>query len=168
MGHLSRERSPRLGREARGFRFQALEGLGLVDDEPRMCAGAYSLQIVLHRGLEKDLASFDGRHHDGDLDRHAQQRRCEVFDRDLHPDGILAGVGMGDDELAASVLDVEDHGGGAVGARLFPHEADRAVPVERKAVDPGYARLQACLHCVFSHPAVIARKFIQGNDQGND
>src|SRR4051812_47990640 len=106
------------GREARGLRLEALECLGLVHDEADMRAGADLVELVLDRGLEEDLASLDLEDADRDLDRHAQQRRREVLDRDLHAHGILAGVGMLDDQLAAGMLNIEDHRRRAVGAGL--------------------------------------------------
>ena len=71
-----------------------------------------------------------------------------MLDRDLHADRILAGVGMLDDQVAAGVLDVEDHGGGRIGARLLAHEADgpRRTIVMRLTRDTPGRRL--CFICL--------------------
>ena len=133
-------------REPRGLGLQTLEGLGLVDDEAGMGAGADLVEIVLDGGFELDLAALHRRHLHRDLDRHSHQRRREVLDHDLHADRILAGIGVFDDQLAAGMLDVEDHGGSGVGARLLAHEADGAPAVDDDAVDPRYAGTKARLH----------------------
>src|SRR5262245_2670840 len=78
---------------ARGLRLDALEGLGLVDDEADMGAGADGVEPVLGGDLEGDLAPLDRRHLDRDLDRHTHERRREMLDRHLHPDRVLARLG---------------------------------------------------------------------------
>src|SRR5437870_2572265 len=88
-------------RPARGLRFDALEGLRLVDDEARMGAGADGVKLVLGGDFEGDLATVDRYGAHRDLDRHAHQGGREMPDRDLHADRILAGIGVLEDELAA-------------------------------------------------------------------
>jgi hypothetical protein len=65
---------------------------------------------------------------------------------DFHADRILARIGMLDNQVAARVLDIADHRGRGVGARLLPHEADGTLTVDRDAVDAGQARAKAWLH----------------------
>src|SRR5262245_34599885 len=69
-----------------------------------------------------------------------------MLDRDLHADRIFADVGVLEDELATGMLDVENHGRRAVGARLIAHEADGALAADQDAVDPRDARAKARLH----------------------
>src|SRR6516162_4689397 len=92
------------------------------------------------------LAAVHRKHAHRDLDRHAQQRRREMLDGDFHPHGILAGIGVFHDEVAAGVLDIADHRGRGVGARVLAHEADGALRADGDAVDPGGARAKAWLH----------------------
>src|SRR6185436_3153606 len=110
----------------------SLERLGLVDDEPGVGAGADVIELVLDRGFEEDLASIHRRHPHRDLDRHAHR--------------ILAGIGVLDDEFAAGMFDVEDHGRRPVGARVFAHETDGALTADGDAVDPGRPGPKAWLH----------------------
>jgi hypothetical protein len=109
-------------------------------------AGADLIELVLDRGFEEHLAPIHRRHPHRDLDRHAHERGREMLDRDLHADRILAGIGVLDDELAAGVFDVEDHGRGAVGARVLAHETDGAFTADGDAVDPGRPGPKAWLH----------------------
>ena len=91
-----------------------------------MGAGADLVELVLDGGLEGDLAPLHRDDPHRDLDRHAHEGGREMLDRHLHPHRILARIGVLDDELAAGVLDVEDHRRRPIGARFLAHEADGA------------------------------------------
>ena len=69
-----------------------------------------------------------------------------MLDGNLHADRILARIGVLDDEIAAGILDIADHRGRGIGARLLAHEADRALGANRDAVDAGHARAKAWFH----------------------
>src|SRR5262245_46396704 len=69
-----------------------------------------------------------------------------MLDGDFHPDRILAGIGVLQDEIAAGVLDVADHRGRRVGACLITHEADGPLRADLDAVDAGHPRAKARLH----------------------
>ena len=58
--------------------------------------------------------------------------------------------GVLDDELAAGVLDVQDHGRRRISAGFLAHEADGAMAVDDKAVDSGHARSKVRLHILLS------------------
>src|SRR5712692_5046828 len=129
MGH-----SPFLRSEAGGFCLEAFEGFRFFDDETRVVAGPDIVELVLDGNFESDLASFHRCDTHRDLDRHPHEGGREMLDRDFHAHRILARVGMLDDELAAGMLDVEDHGGGCIGACLLAHEPDRALAPDSNAV----------------------------------
>ena len=101
---------PRLAASRAALALMPLEGLGLVDDEAGVGAGADLLELVLDCRLEDTL-------------RPSTATTCTVISTvmpmrvgarcltaDLHSDRILPGIGVLDDELAAGMLDVEDHG----------------------------------------------------------
>src|SRR6266852_7808456 len=94
-------------RPTRGLCLDALEGFRLVDDEARMGAGADGVELVLGGDLERHLAALDRYGAHRDLDRHAHQGGCEMLDRDLHADRVLARIGVFEDELATGMFDVQ-------------------------------------------------------------
>jgi hypothetical protein len=53
---------------------------------------------------------------------------------------------MLDNQVAARVLDIADHRGRGVGARLLAHEADGTLTVDGDAIDAGQARAKAWFH----------------------
>ena len=93
------------------------------------------------------LRPFDRNHLGRDLDSHAGQARGQMLHRDLDADRILAGVGVLQDQLAAGVLDVEDHRRRGIDPRLLAHETDCAGAIDGDRADQRDARLQAWLHC---------------------
>src|SRR5262245_3170079 len=119
-----------------------------------MLAGTHLVELVLHPGVEGDLAALHFAHAYADLNGHAEQRRRKMLYRDFHADRILALVGMLDNELAAGVLDVENHGWGCIGTRLLAHETNGASAINKDAVGASDAWSQAWLHDDCSCPAL--------------
>jgi hypothetical protein len=59
-----------------------------------------------------------------------------MFDGDFGADRILSGVTVLPQQLATGLLDIAYQKGGAVNAAFFAHEADAAVAVHGKVIDP--------------------------------
>src|SRR5258708_22196211 len=125
---------------------EPLKGLGFLDHEPRMGAGADVVEFVLDRDLERYLASVDRNDAHRDLDRHPHQGRRKMLHGHFHPNRILARIRVLQDQVAASIFDVADHRRRGIGARLLAHEADGAIRADRDPVDAGGARTKAWLH----------------------
>ena len=139
-------RSPRSCCQLGRFGFEALKRLRLLHNEACVATATDIFEVVLDAGLEKHLATLDGRHAHRNLHRHAHEGRGEMLERDFHAYGILAGIGMFDDQLPAGMLDVQYHGRCRIRTCLLAHEPDRALAVDLDAVDAGHAWAKTWLH----------------------
>src|SRR5271165_852161 len=140
--------------EAGSLCLEPFEGLRFVDHEARVATRPDIVEFVLDGDLERDLASLHRCDAHRDLGRHAHEGRGEMLDRDFHAHRILSRIGVLENELAAGMLDVEDHGGSCIGARFISHEPNGSFTAYFNAIGPGYIWTQARLHDVFSIPAV--------------
>src|SRR6202049_3547159 len=135
---------------------QPFVGLGLVDHEARMGAGADRLELVLGGHFEGNLAAVDRRNLRGDFHVHAEQCRCEVPQCDLHADRILAWIDILKQELAAGLLNVAYQKRRPVDATLLSHEVDGAVAIDLDAVNVRSARLEPWFHDGFPRSPVAS------------
>src|SRR5687768_10482882 len=128
--------------EFRGLGLQPLLGAGDVDDKARMCSHAYGVELVFYGYVERHLAPIDRRDLDGDLHGATGERGRQMLEHDFHPDRVLAGIGMCNDEVAARVFDIADEPRRRIDARVLAHEADGAVDIDQDALGYRQAGLE--------------------------
>src|SRR5258708_35439973 len=139
---------PLYGSQLRRLRFQALDGLCLVDHEAHMGAGADGIDLVLCGHRESHLAALDRSHGGGDLDRRPRQGGGKMLDRHFHADRILVRLGMFQDEVAAGEFDVAKQVRRRVDPPFLAHEKDRLLFSDRDSAYQAKSRLQTPFHSI--------------------
>src|SRR5215471_18498339 len=90
-----------------GLGLQPLDSLVNVYHEAAMCSAADLVDPVLCRHRKGDAASLHGGDDDRDFDGHPEKRRRQMLDRDLRAHGILAGIGVLEQKIAAGPFDIK-------------------------------------------------------------
>jgi len=121
---------------------------GLLDESgyPRVAPAADGVQAVAGAHLEDGGTALQLGEGGGDRHFHAEEGRREVVDLDARADGILAGIEVREQELAAGDLDVAHQHGRGVNARVLAHEVDGALAVDGEFAGRGDAGGEGGFH----------------------